>query len=83
MSDVPSSAITTVGNLSTVVVLKDGTQTTTRVVTGLVGTTYTQIVSGLSAGDVVVIPTATTSSSSTSRGFPSLTGGGGFGGGAP
>jgi len=73
-----SSAVTTVGNTHTVTVLRNGTQQIVPVTIGLVGNSTTQIVSGLSAGDVVVIPTATTSSST--GGFPSL-GGGGLGGG--
>ena len=58
---VPSSAITKVGNLSTVVVRKDGGDTTTRVETGLVGDNGTEITSGLSEGDAVVLSTSTDS----------------------
>lgn len=84
----PSSAITTTGTVSTVELLRDGKTTVTRVVTGLVGNTTTQIISGLSVGEVVVEPTVTitasTTSSSGSTGFGSSTfaglggGGGGF-----
>jgi len=81
----PSAAITTTGSISTVKELAaDGTQKTTPVTLGLVGTTYTEISSGLSEGQKVVEPTASVSASSGSSpvggGFP---GGGGFGGGAP
>lgn len=78
--ELPSAAITTVGNSSTVTVLENGKKVVQPVTTGLVGASQTEIVSGLQAGQVVVEPTvsvsATTGSTSTSR-FP----GGGFGGG--
>jgi multidrug efflux pump subunit AcrA (membrane-fusion protein) len=70
---VPSSAISKVGPLTTVTVRKDGKDTPTQVQTGLVGDSGTEITSGLSEGDVVVL--------STSSGVP-----GGFtfpGGGLP
>ncbi|HEY5335039.1 MAG TPA: HlyD family efflux transporter periplasmic adaptor subunit [Mycobacteriales bacterium] len=84
---VPSAAVTTSGTSSTVSVLQNGQTTTTRVVTGLVGNSDTQIVSGLKAGDVVVEPTASVtstgagSSSSAGAGGPSGFPGGGFPGG--
>ena len=82
--ELPSSAITTTGTISTVELLQNGKQTLTRVTTGVVGNSETQIVSGLSIGDTVVEPTVTistsTTSSSGSTGFGGL-GGGGFGGG--
>ena len=59
----------------------------TRVVTGLVGNTTTQIISGLTAGDIVVEPTVTiaasttSSSASTGLGATSFAGLGGGGGG--
>jgi multidrug efflux pump subunit AcrA (membrane-fusion protein) len=87
--ELPSAAITTTGNTSTVKVLSDGVQKTTPVTLGLVGTSYTEITSGLTEGQKVVEPTAsvTASSSSSSSGVPSFggggLGGGGFGGGAP
>ena len=70
---VPSSAITKIGNLSTVIVRKDGKDTTTQVGTGLVGDNGTEITSGLSEGDVVVL--STSSDSGNGFTFP----GGGFG----
>jgi multidrug efflux pump subunit AcrA (membrane-fusion protein) len=83
--ELPSSAITTTGAISTVELLQNGKTTLTTVKTGLVGNSSTQIVSGLKAGDIVVEPTVTitaaSSSSSTSTGLGSLTGGGGGGGG--
>jgi uncharacterized membrane protein YgcG len=87
----PSAAITTNGAASTVSVLQNGKQTTTRVTTGLVGSSTTEILSGIKAGDVIVEPTvsvasstASSSSSSSSLGGGGFTGGGGFpGGGRP
>jgi membrane fusion protein, macrolide-specific efflux system len=88
--ELPSAAITTTGPLSTVTVLAHGVKTTTRVTTGLVGDSTTQIESGLKVGQVVVEPVATVSAASsaatTGGGFGGLTGGGGFlggGGGFP
>ena len=85
---VPSAAVTTTGAVSTVEVLKNGTTTSTRVTTGLVGNSDTQILSGLKLGDVLVEPTVTVVGSSGSAGttaggggFAGL-GGGGFGGAA-
>ncbi|HEY5303937.1 MAG TPA: efflux RND transporter periplasmic adaptor subunit [Acidimicrobiales bacterium] len=83
--ELPSAAITTLGNTSTVKVLdSSGKQITTSVTLGLVGSSYTEIVSGLSEGQEVVEPTAivsgpTNTLRSTGGGF----GGGGFPGGAP
>ena len=73
--NVPSSAITKVGDLSTVVVRKDGADATTQVGTGLVGDNGTEITSGLSEGDAVVLSTTTDGGGGFT--FP----GGGFGGG--
>jgi multidrug efflux pump subunit AcrA (membrane-fusion protein) len=85
--ELPSAAITTTGSISTVKVIDaSGTQKTTPVTLGLVGTSYTEIASGLSEGQKVVEPTASVSASSgastSGGGFPGG-GGGGFGGGAP
>jgi multidrug efflux pump subunit AcrA (membrane-fusion protein) len=84
--ELPSSAITTSGVRSTVELLTNGTTTVTPVTTGLVGSSSTEIVSGLKKGDVVVVPTvaitAATSSSSTGAGLGTGGFGGGFGGGA-
>src|SRR5262249_39073519 len=81
--ELPSAAITTTGTVSTVNVLSNGQSTPTRIQTGLVGSSSTEVVSGLRAGDVVVLPTvnvaAATSSTSTTGGFGG--GGGGFFGG--
>jgi len=81
----PSAAITTTGNASTVSVLSKGVQKTVRVTLGIVGSSFTQITSGVTEGETVVEPTASVSAS-TSSGTSGVTGGfggGGFGGGAP
>ena len=79
--EVPSAAVTTTGQFSTVTVLKNGKQTTTRVTVGLVGNSTTQILSGVTAGEVLVEPTATVSSSTTGPTGSTRFGGGGGGGG--
>ena len=88
--ELPSAAITSTGRLSTVNLLVNGKQTVTTVTTGLVGTSTTEVLTGVKAGDVVVEPTVSvTASTSTSTGGTGRTfggggfGGGGFGGGAP
>jgi multidrug efflux pump subunit AcrA (membrane-fusion protein) len=77
---VPSAAVTTTGTRSTVTVLSHGIQTTQPVVVGLIGSSTTQIVAGLKAGEVVVEPTVSVSSTGTSTsGGTTFTGGGGGG----
>ncbi|MDO8731054.1 MAG: HlyD family efflux transporter periplasmic adaptor subunit [Actinomycetota bacterium] len=63
---VPSTAITTLGGSSTVTVKRGDQETVVQVVTGVKGDSTTEITSGLTAGDVIVLPTAATSST----GFP-------------
>lgn len=77
----PNSAITRLGSLSFVNVLgKDGkTQTRQQIQTGAVGDQSTEIVSGLSAGDKVVLPQLKAPTSA--GGARGLGGGGGGGGG--
>jgi multidrug efflux pump subunit AcrA (membrane-fusion protein) len=60
--NVPTSAITA----DTVTVVHDGTQTRRRVVTGLAGNSSTIILSGLSAGEQIVLPVARGSSTTSS-----------------
>jgi macrolide-specific efflux system membrane fusion protein len=75
---VPSTAVTTNGSRSTVLLLKNGQQVRTEVTVGVAGDSWTQITKGVSAGDEVVLTTSTsTSGSSSNQGFP----GGGFAGG--
>jgi multidrug efflux pump subunit AcrA (membrane-fusion protein) len=75
---VPSSAVTSVGNNSTVTVLQDDQRSVRPVQVGLVGDSSTEITSGLQTGDVVVLTTGTDSSGFT---FPDGGIPGGFGGG--
>jgi hypothetical protein len=74
---VTSSAVTTIGQRHTVTVLRGGQQSVIPVQVGLVGDNGTQILSGLSAGDTVVLPSTTTTSGG---GFPGFGGVGGLGG---
>ena len=88
----PNSAVTGSGSLSTVELLKNGKTVPTPVIVGLKGDSRTQVVSGLKAGEQVVVTTvlpsltAPASGSSSSSGFGGLRarlaggGGGGFGG---
>jgi multidrug efflux pump subunit AcrA (membrane-fusion protein) len=77
--ELPSSAVTRTGRVSTVELLKNGKQVLTPVTTGLVGDTDTQILAGLTAGEQVVEPSITVSGTGTgTRGSTT----GGFGGGA-
>ncbi|MFN8167894.1 MAG: efflux RND transporter periplasmic adaptor subunit [Candidatus Nanopelagicales bacterium] len=82
---VPSTAVTTSGDRSTVTVLEDGQQSRTTVTLGVVGDTWTEVASGLAAGEQVVLTTSTSTSTSTQNGFPGggFPGGGLTGGGAP
>jgi multidrug efflux pump subunit AcrA (membrane-fusion protein) len=75
--ELPNAAITTTGPASTVELLQNGKTTTTPIQIGLVGSTSTQIVGGLRAGDVVVIPTVSVAAAVPST---ATTGGGGAGG---
>ena len=85
---VPSTAVTTRGDRSTVTLMTDGQQVVTPVDLGVVGDSFTQVTSGVSLGDEVVLTSASTSSSDSPfpGGFGGVGGGappGGFGGGAP
>jgi macrolide-specific efflux system membrane fusion protein len=76
---VPTSAVHTNGTTSTVQVLKNGVASSVVVTTGAADSLRTEIQSGLSQGDTVVIATVTSAIPTT----PATTGGGGrgFGGG--
>jgi hypothetical protein len=80
--NVPTTAI----SADSVTVVRAGKDVRQRVVTGLAGNTSTIVLSGLKAGETVVLPAATSTSSSTSitSRLSRLTGGGGggLGGGA-
>jgi len=84
---VPSSAIKTVGSQSSVQVLTNGVPTTTAVTVGAIGNDLTQILSGVTAGQQVVIadlsaalPTATTTAAAGAGGVIAGLGGAGAGG---
>jgi hypothetical protein len=92
----PTSAVTGTGNTATVNVERDGKTVPTQVIVGVRGDSRVQIVSGLKAGDEVVVTetlpslgsssssssSSPSSSSSSTGGFGSrFGGGGGFGGG--
>ena len=86
---VNAAAITTVGNRHTVTVVANGVPETRTVEIGLEGDSATEITSGLTAGEQVVVKTTSTGTTGNNQqggGFPGggLSGGGGFsGGGAP
>jgi hypothetical protein len=77
---VPTSAVTTDGTFSTVDVYDGRAVTTTRVEVGVVGPVWTEITSGLTVGQQVVLaeidkalPSSATSSSNSSNGGRSIT----------
>lgn len=78
--NVSSSAVSSSGDQATVVVLRGKEQVSVPVVTGLAGDSTTEIVSGLSEGDQVVLPTVRVTGGSTTP-SSSFGPGGGFGGG--
>jgi multidrug efflux pump subunit AcrA (membrane-fusion protein) len=88
---VPTTAVTGSGAGARVTVMRDGRQVVTPVVAGLKGDDATEIVSGLRAGDTVVLPalnisglgSSSSSSATTGQGArfrAAAIGGGGFGG---
>jgi macrolide-specific efflux system membrane fusion protein len=72
---VPTAAVTGNGTTGAVTVLANGVTRRTQVGLGLAGDTFTEITSGLTAGEIVVLPAVNTSGTTTNQ-FP----GGGFGG---
>jgi macrolide-specific efflux system membrane fusion protein len=80
---VNAAAITTVGNRHTVTVVANGVQENRSVEIGLEGDSATEVTSGLTAGEQVVVKTTSTSTGTGTQqgggGFPG--GGTGFGGG--
>ena len=73
---VPSSAITTTGDSSYVTVVAQGKDVPTKVTTGVVGTTDTEITSGLTQGQEVLETISTSATTSTTgRGFGGIGGG--------
>lgn len=87
--ELPSAAITTTGSTSTVQVqTSKGVTTTTPVTLGLVGSSFTEITSGVTEGETIVEPQASVSAATTGAATPAagaggFGGGGHFGGGAP
>ncbi|MEU4237631.1 HlyD family efflux transporter periplasmic adaptor subunit [Actinoplanes sp. NPDC026619] len=80
---VNSAAVTTVGTRHTVTVVTNGTQETRQVEIGLEGDEATQITSGVTVGEAVVLKTSTTSTTTNQQGggFGNFGGGGAPGGG--
>ena len=84
--NVPNAAVTGTASLGTVNVMNDGKTTTQQVVVGLRGDSRTQIISGLRAGQQLVITitlpaiSSATSSPTGSSGSGGTLGGGRFGG---
>lgn len=80
---VPTLAITTLGDRSIVRVVKDGVVTPTEVETGIASTSYTEITSGLTAGESVELDLSSSSSTTgtTTGGGTGRTGGSGRDGG--
>ncbi len=76
---VPSAAVRTAGNRTTVIVVRNGVQTTVAVQIGLKGDSFTVITDGLTVGEQVVL--ATVSSTTTNQNPFGVPGGGQFGGG--
>jgi multidrug efflux pump subunit AcrA (membrane-fusion protein) len=74
--EVPTTAITTTGGKSTVIVVKNKRDVTTKVTLGIHGSTDTQIKSGLSVGELVKLPSVTvnTTPTTTSSGSGTLGG---------
>jgi len=77
---VPTNAITALGPTKTVTVQNGSTNQVTPVQVGIAGNGLTEVTSGVSAGQKLVLPSATPSTSS-SGGFPRGAGGTGGGGG--
>jgi hypothetical protein len=79
---VPASAVHTIGTRQFVSVLRDGTSTTIPVTVGAVGPTLTEITSGVSEGDQVVLADLSTPLPTSNPNLRGPGGGGaGFGGG--
>jgi macrolide-specific efflux system membrane fusion protein len=80
---VPNQAVTGTGSIGTVEAMQNGKTSQKQVIVGLRGDTRTQIISGLSAGDQVVITITlpALSSPGTTSGSSGTLGGGRFGGG--
>ena len=78
---VPTSAVETRGSSSYVIELDKGVLTTKVIKVGMVGDTYTQVLSGLSDGQSVVLADYAEAVPSSNTDLTNALGGGGFGGG--
>jgi hypothetical protein len=78
---VPTSAVQTTGTRSYVLELDKGVLTTKVIKVGMVGDTYTQVLSGLSDGQSVVLADYAEAVPSSNTDLTNALGGGGFGGG--
>jgi HlyD family secretion protein len=82
---VPTSAITAIGRRYTVTVVQDGSPTTVLVGVGVIGAQWTEITSGLTRGEEVVLANVSTplpsSATSSSNGTTGTNGTNGLGGG--
>jgi len=79
----PNSAITSVGQRHTVIVVKNGKPTTTNVTIGMTGSAMSQVTKGLSVGDTVELadngaplPSSATTATTNNRFLGTLPGGG-------
>jgi membrane fusion protein, macrolide-specific efflux system len=79
---VPSSAVSTLGGINTVTVVDNGTRTVKTVTIGVQGDSTTQIKSGLTKGETVVLTSSSSGSTSSfpTGGIPRAVTGGGLGG---
>jgi hypothetical protein len=73
--EVPNAAITTIGTNHTVTVRRDGTDSVVQVGIGMISDTVSEITSGVTAGDVVVLPSPATPTTGGTGGFPRIGGG--------
>ena len=78
---VPTSAVETTGTRSYVLEIDKGVLTTKVIKVGMVGDTYTQVLSGLSDGQSVVLADYAEAVPSSNTDLTNALGGGGFGGG--
>jgi multidrug efflux pump subunit AcrA (membrane-fusion protein) len=69
---VPSEAISSLGSGKTVTVEADGKEETKTIKTGLVGDEDTEVISGLKAGETLVLPETTVATGSEGAGGGSL-----------
>ena len=78
---VPTSAVETTGTRSYVLEIDKGVLATKVIKVGMVGDTYTQVLSGLSDGQSVVLADFAEAVPSSNTDLTNALGGGGFGGG--